>query len=366
MKKFLIVCEHSGAFYEKYLVQLVKSLQEIDVEVLLMLGKSMNLNIQVPLIENKEFRYLSSNYDEHRFLEVFREAKNNKITHIHFCRLLDPQRLYIAIMTTKVTFDFTISFGIFGLAEYMRRSIYSKYMEKLLKIDFIKSVLLHSIDPKVTAKVCSSKGFFQSDKVNFIFDPIYENPNNYNMSTEHAKKLLKLKNKGTIVLFFGSYFYSKGPDLLLKAAEELAHFEDLNFIFIGNTKTASFDFQISDYSGLKNVSFIDNFVDDQTAINYMIASDLVALPYRKFYENDTSGVFVQSCLARTPLLVPDISPFKNVVEDFQVGTTFSCESVDSLKNEIINFHNSSQAISVSNYSKYINKLTSWTDIARLL
>ena len=175
-----------------------------------------------------------------------------------------------------------------------------------------------------------------------------------------------MQEKGKIILFFGSYFFSKGPDLLLKAAEELLHLTDMNFIFIGDTKTASFEFRKEDYSKLTNVTFIDKFVEDQTAINYMIASDLVVLPYRKFYENDTSGVFVQSCLAKTPLLVPDISPFRNVIEHYKLGQTFKCESVGSLKDQIMNFYNTNDESPALNYFSYIKTLTSWSHIAKLI
>ena len=138
MRKILVVSEHSSGFYRKYITNLLNSLQDKD-EVILMLGGDNDLKITVPLIKNKEFSFLSSNYDEHRFIEVFNEAKKNNITHIHFCRILDPQRLYIAIETANLNSTFTISFGVFGIAEYTRRPIYARYVEKLLERDIINS-----------------------------------------------------------------------------------------------------------------------------------------------------------------------------------------------------------------------------------
>jgi glycosyltransferase involved in cell wall biosynthesis len=239
-------------------------------------------------------------------------------------------------------------------------------MEKLLKMDIVNSVLLHSIYPLVSSRLCSKMSYYQSSKVNFIYDPIYENQEDYCLNSNGAKKLFNLQDKGKIILFFGAYFFSKGPDLLLQVAKELINISDLHFLFIGDTKTASFDFRKKDYVQLKNITFIDRFVEDQTVINYMIASDLLVLPYRKYYENNTSGVLVQSCLAKTPLLVPNISPFKNVIEDYHLGSTFECESIEDLKGQIIKFYKSNNDVSIQNYSDYIKTITSWHDIAKLI
>ena len=366
MQKVLIVAEQSNGFYKKYLTKLINALQRQRVDVALMVGDENHLKINVPMIESREFSYLSNARDEHRFLEVFKTAKINNITHIHFCRLFDPQRLYAAIKTANIKEDFSISFGVFGLSEYTRRPIYARYMEKLLKIDFVKSVLIHSIGPLISKQICCENSFFQSEKVNFIHDLIYENQKDYNLDPKTTKKLLKLEDKGKIVLFFGTYFFSKGPDILLQAAQELDGILDLHFLFIGDTSTASFDFKKENYSKFTNITFIDEFVEDQTAINYMIASDLVVLPYRKFYQNNTSGVFVQSCLAKTPLLVPDISPFKNVLEDYELGFVFKCESVKSLKEQILIFYESSSQLPLIKYDKYVKTITSWDTTAKLI
>jgi glycosyltransferase involved in cell wall biosynthesis len=366
MQKILIVSERTNGFYKKYLTKLIYALQKQEVDLTLMIAGENNLEINVPLIENKEFSYFSSTNDEHRFLEVFKEAKNNNVTHIHFCRIIDPQRLYVAIEAAIIKLDFSVSFGVFGLSEYTRRPIYASYMEKLLKMDLVKSVLLHSIGPLFSEQFCYEKGFYQSKKISFIHDLIYENQKDYKLDSQDAKKLLKLEDKGKVVLFFGAYFFSKGPDILLQAAEELEDIVDLHFLFIGDTSTTSFDFKKEDYSKLTNVTFIDEFIEDQTAINYMIASDLVVLPYRKFYENNTSGVFVQSCLARTPLLVPDISPFKDVLEDYKLGFVFKCESIQSLKEQILIFYKSNSELTLSNYNKYVESITSWDIAAKLI
>lgn len=364
MKKILIVAEKTNSFYKKYLIQLNSKLIEQKYTTYLLYGESYDFNINTKPLDNKDFKYLSKNLDEHRFIEVFKETIKHNISQVHFCRIIDPQRLYAAINTFDLKKEIRISFSVFGLSEYLRRPIYANYIEKLLALPEINKILMHSIGPNLMFKICKANKYYNSNKVHFIHDPLYENTSEYNLSKAQARSELKLKTQSKIILYFGAYFFSKGPDILLQAALKFKNRDDLDFIFAGNTKSASFEFNKEDYYS-PNIHFDDRFISDEIAIKYMIASDLVVLPYRKFYENNTSGVFVQSCLAKTPLLVPDINPFKDVLEAYDLGLTFKCESSDSLKNEISNFFNSTNNIN-PNFEGFIDNITKWDEIAELI
>ena len=71
----------------------------------------------------------------------------------------------------------------------------------------------------------------------------------------------------------------------------------------------------------------------------------------------TKGVLVQSCLAKVPVLVPDISPFKQTVEKEEIGLTFQCESEKSFSNQIRNYFNNGELF--SGFEKYLSKIEGW-------
>jgi glycosyltransferase involved in cell wall biosynthesis len=64
-------------------------------------------------------------------------------------------------------------------------------------------------------------------------------------------------------------------------------------------------------------------------------ADLVVLPYRKTYKFGSSGVLIQAIQSNTPVVVPNISPFKEIVKKFNLGEVFISENNSSLKNTII-------------------------------
>ncbi len=93
---------------------------------------SIELNKDIKVINSHDFQYYSESLDEHRFLEVFRIARENKIDQIHFCRLFNPQRFFLALNSDQKGKRFKYSFSIFGTSQYLRRPIYSFYLEKLV------------------------------------------------------------------------------------------------------------------------------------------------------------------------------------------------------------------------------------------
>ena len=178
----------------------------------------------------------------------------------------------------------------------------------------------------------------------------------YKLSKQKCRELLKLDNDIKIVLYIGGFDYSKGPDIFCQAAHLLSKDKNIQFILAGNMSKSSFGFDKNKYSN-STILFDDGYLDEDLVAKYLISADLVVLPYRKFYENSTSGILVQSCLAKVPVLVPDISPFKQTVEKEEIGLTFQCESEKSLSNQIRNYFNNSELF--SGFEKYLSKIEGW-------
>jgi glycosyltransferase involved in cell wall biosynthesis len=364
--KILIVSERSTSFLDRYIFNLTKALNDTGVGVLLLSGEAFEHQLpNLTVTSSAAFTELSKTLDEHRYLEVFHVAKQAQIDHIHFCFFVDPQRLYLALQTNPTVLNLRFSYSIFGLAEYLRKKIYRNFHEKLLNSDLIKTILIHSDYPDVARATAQREHILDSPKVNFVHDPIYDEPLFFTTKQIEARKRLGLPEDRKIVLYFGTFFYKKGADLLLSAAEHFEGDPSIQFVFAGSTRTAPDGFSKANYVDKSHIYFDDRFIDDLTMAYYFAAADLIVLPYRRYYEHDTSGVLVQASLARKPILVPDISPFKETVADYQLGETFICEDVEDLTNQIRLFFTNTTDKAYG-WEHYIGSIESWNTLANLI
>lgn len=365
--KLLIVSERCSTFRVKLIDNLVRALLSQNVEVVLLVGEAFNGSVaqEIEVLSPPRFRELSKSMDEHRYLEIFKIAFEAEIDQVHFCFFLDPQRLYLALETDDLAKELKFSYSIFGIAEYLRKAIYRHFHEALLQQTYIKRVLIHSIHPETAQAKAKEMGILDSNKVAYVHDPLYDAPEALLIDKSMARRALALPLDAQIVLYFGTYGFKKGPDLLLSVAKRFKDEPRVQFIFAGNTSTATFDFDKGHYSWA-NIRFDDRFIDEETAYLYFAASDLVVQPYRRYYEFDTSGVLVQACLARRAVLVPDISPFKETVNAYNLGQTFKCEDADSLEEEILMILAQKEQPNQRHFEKYISQIESWSTLADLI
>jgi glycosyltransferase involved in cell wall biosynthesis len=358
MPKVLIVSERTNIFYLKYIKNFIEESTRLNWSPILLPGDTQTINTldKTKQIDSKEFRYLSNSFDENRYLEVFKIASDEKVDHIHFVRLFDPQRMFLALKTEPNGMNFKFSFTFYGLSQNFRFPIQKKYFDELVKLHCISNFSIVSINPEITKTYIQENNFFETSKMQLLHDPIYDDKSHYKLTKHRCRKLLNLNKDKKIVLYIGGFDYSKGPDIFCGAIELLQEEKNIQFILAGNMTASSFDFDKNKYSGL-SVLFDDRYLEEELIAQYLISSDLVVLPYRKYYENSTSGVLVQSCLAKVPVLVPDISPFKQTVEKEEIGLTFECESEKSLSNEILNYLSSGKLF--SGFERYLLKIEDW-------
>lgn len=318
---------------------------------------------QIEVIYSNSFKKYASNLDEHRYLEVFRIASKLGIYHVHFIFLFDPHRLFLALNSGAQSNRLIFTYSIFGLAEYATKPIYARFHEEMLKMSSIRRVLIHSIFPEAMDGLSKDWSILQSPKVSFVHDPLYDPPDAFKQSRFEARQSLDIPMEQKVFLYFGTYYRKKGADLLLSAAEACQNLQNVCFLFAGSTKTAPHNFNRNALN-LPNVRVDDRIIDEDTAYKYFIAADLIIQPYRLEYQYDTSGVLVQSCLAKRPTLVPNITPFKETVGAYRLGLTFDCENVDSLINAINQFYK--ESFQLGDCQKYINTIESWKDLAQLI
>ncbi|EJR92908.1 hypothetical protein IKE_05832 [Bacillus cereus VD196] len=363
--KILLVSERCSIFFEKYIDNMAEALMKKGILPVLLAGETFSGRMaeKIEVVYSDDFTKYASSLDEHRYLSVFQIASRLGIRHVHLVFFLDPQRLSLALNSCSQAKDLTFSYSIFGLAEYARKPIYAKIHEQLLATPTIQRVLLHSIAPNVMADLSKRWNILQSTKVSFVHDPLYDPPAAFKQSRLKARNELNIPEQQKIILYFGTYYNKKGADLLLEATKSFQDLKNVCFLFAGNTQTAPANFDHIALT-LPNVRVDDRIIDEETAYKYFVAADLIVQPYRREYEYDTSGVLVQSCLAQRPTVVPDITPFKETVQTYKLGFTFSCERVDSLITAIQDFLQT-PAYS-GNYKEYINKIESWDDLANTI
>ncbi len=358
MPKVLIVSERTNIFYLKYINNFIAEAKKLNWEPILLPGDAKKIDTikNVKQIDSHEFRYFSNKLDEHRYLEIFKVASDEKIDHIHLVRLFDPQRMFLALKTDPKSMDYKFSFTFYGLSQNLRYPIQKKYFDELVKLKCISKFSIISINPGIAKSYIEKQKLFETKKLELWHDPIFDNKSDFKLSKQECRGHLKFNKNIKIVLYIGGFDYSKGPDIFCRAAQSLSKEKNILFVLAGNMAKSSFGFDKNKYKNPK-MFFDDRYLDEDLVIKYLISSDLVVLPYRKYYENSTSGILVQSCLAKVPVLVPDISPFKQTVEEEKIGLTFKCESEKSLSNQIRNFLNNDKDF--LGFEKYLCKIEGW-------
>jgi len=360
----LVVSERCSSFLRQYIRGFATALAGFGARPLVLGGEPFS-DDAIPAITTATFSALAPQLDEHRYLEVFRVAREHGATHVHFCFLTDPQRLYLALSTDPRAQQLRFTYSIFGLAEYVRKPIYRVFHERLLAMDCIGRVLLHSIHPEVARSTAAQHGILQSPKVAYVHDPVYDDPTLFDVDKHAARIELRLPVDKRIALYFGTFSHKKGPDVLLEASRQLRAGEGVRVVMAGNLRHAAAGQLpgVAEAKSLPNVIVDDRFIDDAAMGRYFAAADLVVQPYRREYEHDTSGVLVQAALAGRPVLVPDISPFTQTVHEFGLGRTFACGDATDLARRIVDGLRDPSVTAPSTGKHYVQRIESWSTMA---
>lgn len=269
---------------------------------------------------------------------------------IHYEEVVDLRQIW--------PFQTRISFVMIGFSYCLRNS------QIILFKDFVDNPLVHriiimSIHPvSLKCKIEELIGEIPT-KVVFIDEPPCETREFYrSISKEEARNKLNIPQNSKVVLYYGTYWYSRGADLLLEVAKKPP---DIDFYMVGDTKKYnSFDFDIKRYQG-DNIHWVDEWVTEEKARDYMRACDVVALPYRHYYEHDSSGVFNQAMLAHRPVVVPEFDPFKSVLDENAVGMF-----IDEFLEDPDDLFRKGYWISYGEYDKYLDAQTGWGEIGKCL
>ena len=226
-------------------------------------------------------------------------------------------------------------------------------LDVLLGRNAVTRVIVHSINPEVARGRADTLHVRPRAKLAWAHDPIYDEPNDFAIERDTAREVLALPADARIALFFGTFARKKGADLLARVARAVPA---VTFVFAGAGA--------STVAAGANVVVVDGELDYAVAARYFRACDLVVLPYRRDYEDDTSGVFVQAVIAERPVLAPAISPFRETVAAYELGATFECENVGALA---IGVAGAPEVGAVATgCARYRAEIEPWSHLARLV
>lgn len=206
---------------------------------------------------------------------------------------------------------------------WIQKMILGKLIQRLsVHNQFSKDILATKVSEKVLEKTKILKhGHFHA-----LPSP---HPNR-----EEARNLLGFDEDKTYILFFGQIKQVKGLDLLIEAFAS-ANLENTVLVIAGKPWKADYE-MYAEMIRIKNIQnkvlgFI-RFIEDDERDLFFKACDILVLPYRKIYQ---SGVLLMATSYRIPVIVSNLSPNLDIIEDGKSGLVFNCGEIDSLKEKII-------------------------------
>ena len=326
MKLVSIFVPSYNSFMKTYIDNIVECLSINDKVVVHGVETGICANDNIALIVDTKLKYLYNNNDPRIYENFLNYSSEINADIIFIPRLSHPEFLYSELRVRKI--DSEIIFSVFAFELFSNSKARRELLIDLICTSIISRVLIHSILGKHLQMPFNYRASEFITKIKFLPEPMYECSNDYllpiNQFTHHNKK--------TSILYFGNVFYGKGVDLLLAASRIVK--SGIKIIVAGDFDKINFDFDISKFKGNDGIEIIDKFISNEEMMSLFCNCDIVVLPYRKTYENGTSGVFVQAMMAGKPVVVPDIYPFNATVELYSCGTIFKAEDINDLANKL--------------------------------
>lgn len=133
------------------------------------------------------------------------------------------------------------------------------------------------------------------------------------------------------VLFFGRITKYKGLENLLIICSKLPN---VHFNIVGKAIESDDQKQLEGLKQLSNVTVVDEYVDEETMINYFKMSDCVILPYMSATQ---SGVIVDAYSYSRPCIAFSVGGIKEQIIDGVTGVLVANNDITDFKNAIQRF-----------------------------
>lgn len=166
------------------------------------------------------------------------------------------------------------------------------------------------------------------------------------------------------VLFFGQIKSSKGLDILIESFKYIRE-DNIRLVIAGKPWQINmkYFYDLIRTNSLSNkVLMMDRFISNNEKVYLFQSSDLVILPYKKIYQ---SGVLLNVMAHRKPIIVSDLEPFKEIIDDYNNGLIFKTNDPIDLSKKILELYfDRNLAISLGNNGfKTVESNYNWDVIA---
>jgi glycosyltransferase involved in cell wall biosynthesis len=238
----------------------------------------------------------------------------------------------------------------------LRKRMYKMVDALTVQNEFSKKELL-SIDPSL------------ADKLHVIPHGNYLPFLKRRYTDEESRSKLGIANDRKVILFFGMIKDVKGLDVLLKALPAVVE-ADPSVLLIIAGKDWENDFSkyqklIDEHSLQDHCVIHEKYIPNEEVELYFNSSDIVAIPYRKIYQ---SGVLLMAMSYGKPVIVSDLPPMLEVVDDMKTGFVFKSENEEDLARKLtMAFNSEAKLIEVTHAAMdKLKKKYDWKEIGKQL
>jgi len=182
-------------------------------------------------------------------------------------------------------------------------------------------------------------------------------------SKDQCRNKLKLYGK-QIVLFVGSLYPHKGPDVLLRAIPRiLRERKDTFFVFIGGGNIPKYQ-RLSEQLDVQRSVRFTGYVSENLKHSYYRAADIFVLPSVERFEV-CPLVLLEASAFSLPLVVSDLNTFKSIVKDKFNGLFFKMRDEKDLSDKIAHLlEDNATRQNIGKHAKENVISFSWESVAR--
>jgi glycosyltransferase involved in cell wall biosynthesis len=316
----------------------------------------------------KDLEYFAQNKDHRIYEKVLDYCYENNPEFLYIIYLHHPEYLIAELNIMEYKKKFLKTKIIFGTdwRLTMLSDARIKVTADLLQKDCIHAMVNFSnLGPyAVYPGILYGEVFYNNPKVKLVYSPFLAEV--HQTSKQEARKKYNLPQNKFIFLYFGSMYYGKGLDILLKAMKRFDHMDNvLLFVSAGKTRL-NYDLDFKDFEADNIIWRAEHAQNNELSDIYAVC-DVVVLPYRKTYTNCGSSVLIQSCSTHKPVIMPEITPYKQVVTQYNLGHLFEPENEDALFNAMCGMRLDRDWFDKNaKFDEYISKIQSWAEYIKIL
>ena len=182
-----------------------------------------------------------------------------------------------------------------------------------------------------------------------------------------SREIIGIGSERKVLLFFGMIKKVKGLEIMLESLKNIVLLHpDVLLVIAGRVWKNNFSVyqEIIDKYNLSDNCLIHNrFIPQDDIKHYYASSDIVVLPYKRIYQ---SGVLLMSMSYEKIVLVSDLPPMIEVIEDNKTGFVFKTENPTSLANKVNNIFENIDALDhiKENALRLMKSDYDWREIGR--